>query len=153
MRPASIRFQILLLAAALIACALYLPYKIHHSSQDVTILAKEYLGAPYRYGGASPDGFDCSGFIMYLFHKCGKDLPRTADKQAAVGSAVSIPGLQPGDVLFFATEDKSDITHTGLYIGSRKFIHASSTAQKVIISSLDEPYWQNALRAARHIRP
>ncbi|MCE5285541.1 MAG: C40 family peptidase [Pelosinus sp.] len=143
---------ILLLLILIITYGLYVSNKSHQPQDNVVALSKEYLGVPYRYGGSTPAGFDCSGYIMFLFHQCGKDLPRTADKQATVGIPVSINNLQPGDLLFFATTDQADITHTGLYLGSHMFIHASFTAQKVIISNLDEPYWQKAFRTARQIR-
>jgi cell wall-associated NlpC family hydrolase len=145
-------YIIQILAAIIITGAIFIPYKPQQPKNDVVALSKVYLGVPYRYGGSTPAGFDCSGYIMFLFHQCGKDLPRTADKQANVGIPVPINNLQPGDLLFFAAPNESDITHTGLYIGSQRFIHASATAKKVIISSLDEPYWQKAFRAARHIR-
>lgn len=148
--PAAV-YIILLLTALIISYGRSMPSKPSKPQTDVTALAKKYLGAPYRYGGATPAGFDCSGYIMFLFQRCGKDLPRSADKQATVGIPVNINNLQQGDLLFFATTDQSEITHTGLYIGCHKFIHASATAKKVIISNLDEPYWQKAFRAARQI--
>lgn len=120
---------------------------------DIVTLAKQYLGVPYRYGGSTPAGFDCSGYIMFLFHQLGKDIPRTADQQATVGKPVAVGKLRPGDVVYFATTDEPTISHIGLYIGNHQFIHASSTAKKIIISNLTESYWQKALRGARQIIP
>lgn len=120
---------------------------------DIVTVAKHYLGTPYRYGGSTPDGFDCSGYILFLFQKFGKDLPRTADQQATVGKQVNMGDLKPGDIIFFATTDEPTISHTGLYIGNWLFIHASSSAKKVIISNLSEPYWQKSFRGARQILP
>jgi cell wall-associated NlpC family hydrolase len=120
---------------------------------DIVTLAKQYLGVPYRYGGSTPAGFDCSGYMLFLFHQFGKELPRAADQQATVGSHVDIDNLRPGNIVFFATTGEPDISHTGLYIGDHKFIHASSTAKKVIISNLAEPYWRNCFQGARQILP
>lgn len=117
--------------------------------RDIVRFAQCFAGVPYRYGGADPDGFDCSGYIMYLFHEFGQELPRTADQQAVVGKPVAANDLQPGDVLFFAVNSGAEISHCGLYIGNSNFIHASSGAGKVIISSLQNPYWRNTLRQAR----
>jgi len=91
--------------------------------------------------------------MLFLFRQFGKELPRTADQQATVGSQVDINNLRPGHLVFFATTDEPDISHTGLYIGDHLFIHASSSAKKVIISNLFEPYWRNSFRGARQILP
>lgn len=124
-----------------------------HPKSDIVTLAKQYLGVPYQYGGSTPTGFDCSGYISFVFHQIGKELPRTADQQATVGIQVNIDDLQPGDIVFFATTDEPTISHSGLYIGDRMFIHASSAAKKIIISNLDEPYWRNSFRGARQVSP
>lgn len=149
--PATLSILISITVLIIIYC-LYVPGRPERQG-DIAILAKGYLGVPYRYGGSTPAGFDCSGFIMFLFHQCGKELPRTADKQATIGIPVSLDSLQPGNLLFFAATDEPGISHTGLYIGDHKFIHASSTAKKVITSNLNEPYWQKAFRGAREVMP
>jgi len=149
---AATAYAILLVAVGIMFHGLLVPDKEHRPKGDVVALAKQYLGVPYRYGGSTPTGFDCSGYMLFLFHQFGKELPRTADQQATVGRQVDIDNLQPGDIVFFAT-DEPTISHSGLYIGEHKFIHASSTAKKVIISNLDEPYWQNAFRGACQIVP
>lgn len=117
----------------------------------IVAVAKQYLGTPYLYGGSTPDGFDCSGYLLHLFSQFGRELPRTADEQAAVGEPVAFDRLQPGDMVFFIT-DEPVISHSGLYIGDRRFIHASSSAKAVIISRIDDPYWQSAFRAGRRMR-
>lgn len=147
-------YIILLLTALIISYGRSIQTKPVEPQTAVTLLAKEYLGAPYLYGGATPAGFDCSGYIMFLFQRCGKDLPRSADKQATIGIPVNISKLQPGDLVFFSAKTGcSAISHVGLYIGNRKFIHASYTAKKIIISNLDEPYWQSVIHTARRIPP
>ncbi len=144
-------YVILFVTTVIMFYVLFKQENKYYPQSDIVIFAKQYLGVPYRYGGSSPTGFDCSGFILFLFHHFGQELPRTADQQATVGRQVNIDNLQPGNVVFFATTAEPTISHTGLYVGNHKFIHASSSAKKVIISDLDDPYWQSSLRGARQI--
>lgn len=108
-------------------------------------LAKQYLGVPYVYGGASPSGFDCSGLVYYLTKSMGEATPRTATAQWNAGyTKVSRSELQPGDLVFFTNTYHSSkyITHVGIYIGDGNFIHASSpTSGGVIITSLSMSYY------------
>ena len=95
-------------------------------------IAMQYLGIPYRYGGASPStGFDCSGFVMYVYAQVGVSLPHNAAMQYGYGSAVSRENLQPGDLVFF-----NGLGHNGLYIGGNQFIHSPHTGDVVKISTL-----------------
>jgi peptidoglycan DL-endopeptidase CwlO len=94
-------------------------------------IAMQYLGVPYRWGGASPSGFDCSGFIMYVFAQVGVSLPHNAAMQYGYGSPVSRSNLQAGDLVFF-----NGLGHAGIYIGGNQFIHAPHTGDVVKISSL-----------------
>jgi len=96
------------------------------SGNNVIDTAQQFLGVPYVWGGSSPSGFDCSGFVQYVFARCGIDLPRTADVQATAGIPVSKAELQPGDLVFFAG-DYVNISHVGIYVGNGKMIHASTT--------------------------
>ncbi|WP_374718524.1 C40 family peptidase [Parageobacillus toebii] len=109
---------------------------------DVTELvadAAELLGKPYVWGGQTPQiGFDCSGFIVYLFQKQGISLPRTVAAIWSVGTPVSSPSV--GDIVFFET-GKSGPSHAGIYIGNRQFVHSGSSTG-VTISSLDNSYWK-----------
>jgi peptidoglycan DL-endopeptidase LytE len=109
---------------------------------DVTVLvadAAELLGKPYVWGGQTPQiGFDCSGFIVYLFQKQGISLPRTVAAIWSVGTPVSSPSV--GDIVFFET-GKSGPSHAGIYIGNRQFVHSGSSTG-VTISSLDNSYWK-----------
>lgn len=88
--------------------------------------AVQYLGVPYVYGGSSPNGFDCSGFVQYVYRQMGVELPRTADIQYMVGVPVSKENLVPGDLVFFAG-DYVNVSHVGIYISDGNFIHASTT--------------------------
>jgi len=108
-------------------------------------IAKQYLGTRYVYGGASPSGFDCSGFVYYVAKQVGYTVPRTGSAMWAAGyDRVSRDEMKPGDIVFFTNTSGSSnyISHVGLYIGSNKFIHSSSpTSGGVIISSLGEAYY------------
>lgn len=98
--------------------------------------AKQFLGCPYVYGGASPRGFDCSGFVKYVFANFGVKLERSASAQMNNGIAVSRSELKPGDLVFFAQNGSGRISHVGIYIGGNQFIHASDENTGVIISSM-----------------
>ena len=94
-------------------------------------IAMQYLGVPYVWGGASPSGFDCSGFIMYVYSKVGVSLPHNAAMQYGYGSPVSRANLQAGDIVFF-----NGLGHNGIYIGGNQFIHSPHTGDVVKISTL-----------------
>jgi len=107
-------------------------------------IAMQYLGTPYVYGGASPSGFDCSGFVMYVFNQIGVSLPHNAAAQYGYGMPVSRDQLQPGDLVFF-----NGLGHVGIYIGGGQFIHSPHTGDVVKISSLSGWYsstWVGARR-------
>ena len=113
--------------------------------------AKEYMGTPYVYGGSTPSGFDCSGFVYYVFRQCGYSVTRTATTQNGDGVQVSRSELQPGDILIFYNSAKSGIGHSGIYIGGGEFIHASSSGGKVMISSLSSTYYDTHYYSARRV--
>lgn len=106
-------------------------------------LANQHLGISYVYGGASPSGFDCSGFTYYLFQYFGfKDINRTASSQWANGEAIEKEKLEIGDLVFFSSTYSSSIEHVGLYIGDGQFIHSSSGKGCVTINKLTDWYYQ-----------
>jgi cell wall-associated NlpC family hydrolase len=98
-------------------------------------IAMQFLGTPYRWGGASPSGFDCSGFIMYVFAQIGVSLPHNAAAQYGYGTPVSRDQLQPGDLVFF-----NGLGHAGIYVGGGSFIHSPHTGDVVKISSMSGWY-------------
>jgi peptidoglycan DL-endopeptidase CwlO len=101
----------------------------------VTGIAAQYLGTPYVWGGASPSGFDCSGFVMYVYAQVGVSLPHSSYAQYGYGSPVSMSQLQPGDLVFF-----DGLGHVGIYVGGGTFIHAPHTGDVVKYSSLSGWY-------------
>ncbi len=113
--------------------------------------ARGLMGIPYVWGGEQATGADCSGYVQLVFARHGVKLPRTADIQYNVGKKVSKGKEQPGDLVFFETYAPG-ASHVGIYLGQRKFIHASSRAKKVTIGSLEESYFQKRyLGARRHL--
>ena len=115
--------------------------------------AKTYLGVPYVYGGTSPSGFDCSGFVYYVFRQCGYSITRTATSQNGDGSYVSRDSLRAGDILIFYNSAMTGVGHSGIYIGDGQFIHASSGSGKVVISSLSSSYYNSHYYSARRVLP
>ncbi len=109
-------------------------------------IAKKQLGVPYVYGGASPSGFDCSGFVSYVYAMVGVNIPREALAQSTFGQILDNGDLFPGDILFFETSDSGVINHSGIYLGKGKFIHASSGKGEVIISTIDSGFYKDAFR-------
>jgi len=125
---------------------------VSSTRENLIAYAKKFLGVRYVYGGSSPKGFDCSGFVSYAYNHFGIKLERVAADQARQGTKVSRANLLPGDLVFFDTNGgKNYINHVGIYIGDGKFIHASSgsKARKVVISSLNDSFYSNAYMSAR----
>jgi cell wall-associated NlpC family hydrolase len=111
---------------------------------DVVSIAMQYLGVPYVWGGASPSGFDCSGFTMYVYAQVGVSLPHNAAAQYGMGSPVSMGQLQAGDLVFFY-----GLGHVGIYIGGGQFIHSPHTGDVVKISSMSGWYSSNFVGGRR----
>ena len=119
------------------------------SGQDIVNFAGQFLGAKYCWGGTSPDtGFDCSGFVYYVYKHFGITLSRVAQDQAANGIHVDPSDLRPGDILCFYS-GSSYIGHAGIYIGGNKFIHSSNSTTGVIISELSGYYSSRGFEARR----
>ncbi len=120
------------------------------TAQRMLAIAHRYLGRPYRYGGSSSRGFDCSGFALHVYRAVGVHLPHSASAQARIGKPVPRHQLQPGDLVFFRTRGRR-ISHVGIYIGNGKFIHASSARGRVRIDSLDKGYYKQRYAGARRV--
>ncbi len=117
--------------------------------------AKYFKGGKYKWGGTTPEGFDCSGYVQYLYKKHGINLPRTALAQSKVGTSVPEEKLQKGDLVFFLTDKKRGIpvTHVGIYLGNGKFIHAASRKKGITISPLEYGHYSNCYVGARRVLP
>ena len=120
------------------------------TGQAIVAEAQKYLGTPYVYGGASPSGFDCSGFVYYVLKTLGYSPNRTPEAQYSHGTYVSKESLQPGDLVFFSGNG-STITHVGIYAGNGQFIHAPNSRSTVSYASLTSGYWSEHFYGARRV--
>lgn len=120
------------------------------NGQKAANYAAKYIGSRYVSGGASPSGFDCSGFTSYIYNCLGVSLPRTAAGQASIGTSVSASQLKPGDLVFFQTHSNG-ISHVGMYIGGGRFVHAANPGKGVTVSSLGESYYASRFKGAKRI--
>ncbi|MCA1055183.1 LysM peptidoglycan-binding domain-containing protein [Rossellomorea aquimaris] len=107
-------------------------------STNVIDIAKKYIGTPYKWGGTTPSGFDCSGFIYYVFNQAGVNISRT-NTEGYYSKSTSISNPKPGDLVFFKNTYKAGISHMGILIGNGEFIHASDNG--VTVSKLNNTYW------------
>lgn len=153
---ACVRLLLLLLLLALAACA-STPTSSTGSTKptadrggQAAANALKMVGKPYRYGGSSPAGFDCSGLVLYSYKHAGLALPHGTDKQRSLSRPVKVADLRRGDLLFFHQEGKK-FGHVGIYVGDGKFVHAPSSGKSVRSDRLDSPYWKNHLSEARRI--
>lgn len=121
-------------------------------AQEVLINALSLTGIKYTYGGKSPEtGFDCSGFVRYVFSQAANlTLPPTARAIAQIGKTVKKDELQPGDLVFFNTL-KSAFSHVGIYIGNNKFIHAPSTGKVVRVENMQDGYWASRFNGGQRL--
>lgn len=119
-------------------------------AQKIISLGKKYMGVPYVYGGTTPSGFDCSGFVRYIYKKNGIGLPRVTSDMYRTGKAVSKSQLDEGDLVFFNTSGRG-VSHVGVYVGNSSFLHAS-TSHGVMVSSINDPYyWKSRYVGAKRV--
>jgi probable lipoprotein NlpC len=147
----------LLTTLFLASCASHKKANVREEKVDKVIsTARTYIGTPYKYGGTTRSGMDCSGLLMNSFKAINLSLPRTSEAQSKIGMKVDMEDIQPGDLVFFATgKKKREITHVGLVTDVKrkenvKFIHASSSLG-VVEANLYAEYYQKAYRYARRI--
>jgi len=122
-------------------------------ASELVMQAMGLLGVPYKRGGTSEEkGFDCSGFVRYMYEKSvGLVLPRRAEEQAKVTEEISRSELKPGDLVFFNTL-KRTFSHVGIYVGDGKFIHAPRPGKAVRVDDMREAYWQQRFNGARRVQ-
>lgn len=114
---------------------------------SVVVAAEGVIGAPYRYGGRTPAGFDCSGLVYYAHRQAGIQVPRTTGGQRRRARPVVMSDLRPGDVLFFQLGGNK-VSHVGIYAGAGGFIHAPSTGKSVSYARIESPFWSSRLTGA-----
>jgi cell wall-associated NlpC family hydrolase len=111
------------------------------------LAAESRIGAPYRYGGAGPDAFDCSGLVAYAYLQAGIKLPRTSSQQYAIAHPVPRRDLRPGDLVFFRLTGR-EVSHVGIYAGDGQFVHAPQNGGKVRMASLDDEWFRERYAGA-----
>lgn len=112
--------------------------------------AESLLGTPYRSGGADPAGFDCSGFVQYVFARAGVALPRSVREQWQTGTAIDRADLEPGDLVFFTIGGR-EVSHVGIALDGGSFIHAPSERGVVRVERLEVEYWSRRYAGARRV--
>jgi len=120
--------------------------KRNNTGHEIANFAKLQLGKPYRYGGASPKGFDCSGLVHYTHKQFGIQTPRTSKQQYKAATPVSANQLELGDIVFFKLTS-TNVLHVGIYIGDGQFIHAPKSGKRVSTAFLQDPYWKTRFAA------
>ena len=121
------------------------------AGEKLVSFAKQYLGYKYVYGGSSSSGFDCSGFVYYVYNSCGYSLSRLCPTQSTSGIAISRSELQQGDLVFFNNTSDGSIGHVGMYIGGGQFIHAANQRRGITTDTLNSGYYNTYYYSARRI--
>jgi len=109
-----------------------------------------FRGVPYRFGGADPAGFDCSGLVQYVFAQYGISVPRVVEQQWELGDKVKPKDIKPGDLLFFSTKGPG-ASHVAIAVDSERFVHAPNSAGVVRVETLSSSYWESHYLGARRL--
>jgi cell wall-associated NlpC family hydrolase len=123
------------------------------TGRAIADMAMRYVGYPYAYGGADPSGFDCSGFVYWVLSQVGISAPRSSYDQVLIGRRVALEDLQPGDLVFFEDTFGPGVSHSAIYVGNGRMIHAISEGNGVELSYLYSGYWAGAYYGARRVTP
>ncbi|MEA3195571.1 MAG: hypothetical protein QOD26_3904 [Betaproteobacteria bacterium] len=138
-----------LLLSACVATTEGVAYSTDKGAADrAAASAAKMVGKPYKYGGVSPSGFDCSGLISYSYRQAGVSIPHNTSEQRRATQRVKLAELQRGDLVFFDQRGRKN-SHVGIYLGERRFVHAPSSGKSVRNDSLDNPYWKKHLSEVR----
>ncbi|WP_207952316.1 C40 family peptidase [Paenibacillus turpanensis] len=137
------------LAALCLAATLFFGTGSALAETPLNSAVNSVMGSPYKWAGTTKEGFDCSGFTMYIFAQFGIELPHQSAGQAKHGTKVEKSELIPGDLVFFNTSGKG-ISHVGIYVGDGKFAH-SATNEGIVIDSMDQSYYAKRYVTARRI--
>ena len=155
---AVIGIMILIAGMAVVSgCAIFKPKRDANPAlrNRIVSIAQQYQGAPYRWGGNTPKGFDCSGYVQYVFGRADMVIPRTSKLQYKAGRGVAKSDLRKGDLVFFNKWSFLKFlfppNHVGIYIGSNRFIHAPTSGKSVSICSLNNVYWSSHYKGARDL--
>lgn len=154
------RFHRLIRQTASVTAALLLLHPVTATAQsaddvqgEVVLRALALVRAPYRYGGRTPAGFDCSGFVGYVFSEtAGVALPRRSEEMSRLGESLSSDHWAAGDLVFFNTLGRP-YSHVGIYVGDGRFIHAPARRGRVRVESIADPYWAVRFNGARRLFP
>ncbi len=148
------RFLTILILPAILAAAVSTAWT--QSVNSILRQAVELTGTPYRSGGMNPGGFDCSGFVVYLYRPALPDIPRISKHIAGIGKSVAARQWRPGDLLFYATgADPDQINHVAIWYSENQIIHSISGGPEtgVVITPADSRYWKNRYVLARRVLP
>ena len=151
----AVRYLALSLSLVLAACASSpkspsAPSVSDAAADRAAANAVKMVGKPYRFGGATPAGFDCSGLVFFSYKQAGVTLPRSTDQQRDLSRHIRRASLKRGDLVFFDQEGKKN-SHVGIYLGDGRFVHAPSSGKHVRTDSLDSPYWKKHFSEARRL--
>jgi murein DD-endopeptidase len=111
--------------------------------ETITITALAQVGKPYRYGGSSPAGFDCSGLVQYVFAQAGVQLPRSTRDQRDAGDDLDFEDARPGDLLFYKIDRWFGVDHVAIYIGDGYAVHAPAAGRAVVITDMRTAFWED----------
>jgi cell wall-associated NlpC family hydrolase len=146
-----VRYLALVFPVLIAACASAPREPARSDANDAAAgYALKMVGKPYRYGGATPAGFDCSGLVMFSYRQAGVAVPRSTDAQRETGHPIRRSSLRRGDLIFFDLEGKKN-SHVGIYLGNGRFVHAPSSGKHVRTDSLDAPFWRKHFSEARRL--
>jgi murein DD-endopeptidase len=117
------------------------PEEISETRREIVLEALGQIGRPYRYGGTTPEGFDCSGLALYVYAQSGVTIPRSTLEQHAFGKVIALDEAQPGDLLFYRFKRGNRVDHVAIYLGDGRAVHAPANGKLVLVAAVDDPSW------------